>query len=92
MFYCNSKRAVTFPVENVSNKLNRAWVAVNVGTVFEIDDAIVDVKRQVAEAVTNWNNRYVMWCVDRRLLDSLSLFICIQFIGKRTITHINSLR
>ena len=57
MFYCNSKRAVTFPVENVSNKLNRAWVVVNVDTVFEIDDAIVDVKRQVAEAVTNWNNR-----------------------------------
>ena len=30
---------------------------------FEIDDAIVDVKRQVAEAVTNWNNRYVIMCV-----------------------------
>ena len=51
---------MTFPVDNVWNKLNHACVTVNVDTVFEIDDAIVDVKRQVAEAVTNWNNRYVM--------------------------------
>ena len=30
---------------------------------FEMDDAIVDVKRQVADAVYNWNNRYRCACV-----------------------------
>ncbi len=33
-------------------------VSVDAETVFDIDDAIVDVKRQVAEAVYSWNNRY----------------------------------
>ena len=56
--YCCPETDSHSQISNGKNK--HASVTVNVDTVFEIDDAIVDVKRQVAEAVTNWNNRYVV--------------------------------
>ncbi len=44
------------------------FITVETQVAFHIEDLLVDVKRQIAEAVTTWNTRYFIILVSHRLM------------------------